>query len=270
MWHKLFGTGMVQEIVSDPETNELTCYVQVQQVNVFEGSVRTTLTNLYLHKTDAYLITRIGVGMHVGFQGSIISTPTVEDENGKTLTWGGKPLMVDGVPEFHIECYDLTPLAGAAEADREDLLGFEAMGRLGRKPDTGFTREGIPYTNISLVTERVYPNEAGEWLKNPTWLRGTLWRNKAESLARMAQQGRLGKGDPLWIEGSFQTSENGDLRTWEGKDGEVNASFELNVVSWRFSPGPKATRPYTEDPGAGASRGGSSSSYDPTKDEIPF
>jgi single-strand DNA-binding protein len=103
------------------------------------------------------------------------------------------------------------------------------VGNLGRDPEMRFTPSGVAVTNLSVATNRVYTNNAGEQVKETIWFRVSVWGKQAE-----ACQQYLSKGRQVLIEGILQGDESGNPRVFQRKDGSWGASFEVRADTVRF------------------------------------
>lgn len=85
------------------------------------------------------------------------------------------------------------------------------MGYLGSDPKGLTSKDGKPYTSLSLATNRSWVNKEGGKEKRTDWHRVTVWGKKAQIC-----QSYLKKGAPVCVEGYLSTyeveEENGEKR----------------------------------------------------------
>ena len=112
------------------------------------------------------------------------------------------------------------------------------IGNLGSDPEMRYTPNGSPVTSFSLATNRRYTNSAGERQEETEWLRVVAWNQLAEVCNQY-----LAKGRRVYVDGRLRS------RTWEGQDGQVRFSNEINAYTVVFldrqgdGPGPAGDRP---------------------------
>jgi single-strand DNA-binding protein len=136
------------------------------------------------------------------------------------------------------------------------------VGNLGRDPELRYLSDGKPVTNLSVATNRVYTNAAGEQVKETTWFRVSVFGKQAEACNQYLSKGRL-----VLVEGSLRADPaTGGPRVWQGQDGSHRASFEMTATTVRFLGGRGEGTPGAPGaPGAAEHVG-----TDATEDEIPF
>jgi len=79
------------------------------------------------------------------------------------------------------------------------------LGRLGQDPQDLTTRDGKPYSRLSLATNYYLRNEEGRAEKKTEWHRVTVFGKKAELCKQF-----LKKGSPVFVEGYLSTYETED------------------------------------------------------------
>ena len=112
------------------------------------------------------------------------------------------------------------------------MAGYEQImlvGNLGGDPELRYTPQGHPVANFSLATNRVWTGADGEKREQVVWWRVTCWRGLAESVSQY-----LAKGREVLVVGRMNPDENGNPRTWEGKDGVTRASYEITAQTVKF------------------------------------
>jgi single-strand DNA-binding protein len=65
-------------------------------------------------------------------------------------------------------------------ATNNTINRIELIGYMGAMPELRFTASGTPVTNFSLVTSRIWRDQAGEQHKETDWHRITSWGRLAE------------------------------------------------------------------------------------------
>ncbi len=98
------------------------------------------------------------------------------------------------------------------------------IGNLGRDPEMRYLPDGTAVTTFSAAANRKWTKQDGSQGQETTWFRVTTWRKQAEVCAKY-----LSKGRQVFVEGRLQPDENGNPRTWTGKDGTVHASYEVTA-----------------------------------------
>lgn len=92
--------------------------------------------------------------------------------------------------------------------NRLTLIGF-----LGQDAEQKFTRNGSPYTILSIATKRSWKNDAGEWQSRSEWHRAVVYGKLGEFATT------LRKGIHLQIEGELRSREyqkdGAKHRVWE-------------------------------------------------------
>ena len=84
------------------------------------------------------------------------------------------------------------------------------FGFLGSDPRSQTSKDGKPYTALSLATNRAWRNKEGLLEKKTDWHRVTVWGKQAS----ICQQ-HLKKGSPVCVEGylsTYELEENGQKR----------------------------------------------------------
>jgi single-strand DNA-binding protein len=104
------------------------------------------------------------------------------------------------------------------------------MGNLGGDPDTRYTPSGAMVVSFSIaVNPRRRSNQQGGGDEPPpVWYRVSAWDRIAERLDKLAQQGYVAKGRPLFVEGSFEP------REFTGNDGATRISYDITLTDFQF------------------------------------
>ena len=88
----------------------------------------------------------------------------------------------------------------------------ELNGFIGIAPEVKTLKNGSKVAHFTLATDETYKNKEGEWVKNTTWHRITLWNKAADKAAgilkkgtRVALTGRIVNREYLDKEGNKRT-----------------------------------------------------------------
>ena len=99
-------------------------------------------------------------------------------------------------------------------------------GRLGKEPIMRFLPDGKEVTSFSVATSRKYKD-----VEEVVWLDVSVFGNQAESCNQY-----LSKGDPVLVVGRLKPDESGNPRTFQRKNGEAGASYEVTAQTVKFLP----------------------------------
>ncbi len=132
------------------------------------------------------------------------------------------------------------------------------IGRLTGDPQLRTTPSGQAVTTISLATNRVWTNKAGEKQQDVQYHNVVIWGRQAEIVNQFLKKGSL-----AMVEGRLQT------RTWQDNQGQNRRTTE--VVCERIQFGPRAAGGGTGFP---AQAGGEKQEFPPetsqeTKEVLP-
>jgi single-strand DNA-binding protein len=97
-----------------------------------------------------------------------------------------------------------------------DLNKVMIIGRLTQDPEARTTPQGVPVTNFSVATNRVWKDQQGNQQDSTEYHNIVAWRRLGEICAQY-----LSKGRQVYIEGHLQT------RNWEGQDGQKRYRTEI-------------------------------------------
>ena len=90
------------------------------------------------------------------------------------------------------------------------------IGNLGRDPEVKYTQSGTAVANLSLATNEVWTDKAGQKQERTEWHNIVAWSKLADLSKRF-----LAKGRQVYIEGRIQT------REWDDKDGNKRRKTEI-------------------------------------------
>lgn len=134
-------------------------------------------------------------------------------------------------------------------------------GRIGRKNELRYTQSGSAAFSFSVAVDRSYtPRDGGERVKRTVWYRVNTWNRRAEVCHEYLQVGQH-----VTVVGQLEAAfyDNGAAngpKTWEDRDGNTRASFEVRASNVEF--GPKS--------GGNGGNGGGGSQAPQEQEEIPF
>lgn len=97
------------------------------------------------------------------------------------------------------------------------------VGHLGGDPEMRYTAGGTPVANANLATSRRWNTDSGQQEKT-TWFRLSWWNKQAETAAQYLQ-----KGSKILVTGEIEQA-----RPWTDRDGNLQATIEVRVASFRF------------------------------------
>jgi single-strand DNA-binding protein len=113
------------------------------------------------------------------------------------------------------------------------------VGNLGADPELKYTPSNRPLCNLSVATNEVFKDKAGQRQEKTEWHRVTVWGEQAEHCSKY-----LGKGRSVYVEGRLQT------RSWDDKEGKKRYSTDIVAERVVFLGGGAG------EGGGGARRGG--------------
>lgn len=97
------------------------------------------------------------------------------------------------------------------------------IGRLGRDPETRYTKKGTPVTNLSVATSYTRKDQSGLPTEQTEWHRVTVWGKQAEVCGEYLNKGRL-----IYAEGRLST------RNWCDEKGNERKTTEIMASDIRF------------------------------------
>ena len=115
------------------------------------------------------------------------------------------------------------------------------VGNLGADPELKYTPSNRPVCNLSVATNEVWKDKAGQKQERVEWHRVNVWGDQAELCSKYLAKGRM-----VYVEGRIQT------RKWQDKEGKDRYTTEVvaDRVVFLGGQGPGAE-------GAGGGGGGS-------------
>ena len=110
------------------------------------------------------------------------------------------------------------------------MIKLIMTGRLGKDAEQRFMANGTPVLNFSVASDVGWKER-----KHTVWVECSIFGKRAESLAPY-----LTKGLSVTISG------DGDLREWEGKDGQKGKALSCNVNDVEMHGGGEKSAPKAE------------------------
>ena len=90
------------------------------------------------------------------------------------------------------------------------------VGNLGADPELKYTPSNRPVCNLSVATNEVWKDKAGQKQERVEWHRVNVWGDQAEHCSKYLAKGRM-----VYIEGRIQT------RSWDDKEGKKRYTTEV-------------------------------------------
>ncbi len=130
------------------------------------------------------------------------------------------------------------------------------IGNLGRDPEVKYTQSGTAVANLSVATNEVWTDKAGQKQERTEWHRVVVWGKQAQIVAE-----HLSKGKQVFVEGSLQT------RSWDDREGNKRYTTEVRAVRVLMLGRPEGSR---LEPEAAASEAGPEMPTEMGDEEVPF
>jgi len=97
-------------------------------------------------------------------------------------------------------------------------------GNVGQMPQLRYTNTGIPVADFSLAVNERWTGSNGQANERTTWIKVTVWRGLAETVAEYLTKGRL-----VAVEGKL-----GELKPWTDRNGKLRCDHEVTASSVEF------------------------------------
>jgi single-strand DNA-binding protein len=147
------------------------------------------------------------------------------------------------------------------------------VGNLGADPELKYTPSNRPVCNLSVATNEVWKDKAGQKQERVEWHRVNVWGDQAEHCSKYLAKGRM-----VYVESRIQT------RSWDDKEGKKRYTTEVvaDRVVFLGGQGPGAEGGAGGGPSSGAKKRGwgeesqtpaaadGPSGPPPSDDDIPF
>lgn len=136
------------------------------------------------------------------------------------------------------------------------------IGNLGRDPETRYTPGGTMNVRFTMAVNRTFRDQSGQQQERTNWFTVTCWGKLAETLDGLSQQGYVGKGRQVYVEGRFEA------REYQDQQGQTRTSLDVNATEFQLL-GSRS------DGDSASSQGASESSGDDfgesgSMDDVPF
>ena len=128
------------------------------------------------------------------------------------------------------------------------------VGNLGRDPEVKYTQNGTAVANLSVATNEVWTDKAGQKQEKTEWHRVVVWGKQAQVLGE-----HLTKGKQIYVEGSLQT------RSWDDRDGNKRYTTEIRAARVLMLGRAEGARAEPESPASEVEM-----VPDATDEEVPF
>lgn len=170
-----------------------------------------------------------------------------------------------GVPRKHARQLQLGGGVVNRETKRnEQIMNFNAVqfaGNITRDPEMRYTKEGVPVTNFSVASNRIFKDSQENKKEETTFMEVVAWNKRAEVVAQYFK-----KGDPIFVTGRLMNND------WTDKDGAKRYKTVIIMDSFCFVSGKKDS-----SSGANGTTGHVSKvddadvpGYQPERDAVPF
>jgi single-strand DNA-binding protein len=107
--------------------------------------------------------------------------------------------------------------------DREEMLKSSVIGNLGSEPELKYSANGAPFLRFNVASNGRVRDEAGNWSDVTTWVRVTMFGQRAETLSQ-----HLHKGTRVFVDGRLEA------KPWTGQNGQLNAGLEIIASDVEF------------------------------------
>ena len=128
------------------------------------------------------------------------------------------------------------------------------IGNLGRDPEVKYTQSGTAVANLSVATNEVWTDKAGQKQERTEWHRVVVWGKQAQVISE-----HLAKGKQIYVEGSLQT------RSWDDREGNKRYTTEIRAVRVLMLGRAEGSRMQSEGPAPEVEM-----VPDVTDEEVPF
>lgn len=103
------------------------------------------------------------------------------------------------------------------------MLSCSVIGNLGNDPEMRYAPSGTATLRFNVACNGRVKDQGGNWVDETTWVRVTVFGNRAESLAN-----HLRKGMRVFVSGRLEA------RPWTSNQGEVRAGLEVIASDVEF------------------------------------
>lgn len=141
------------------------------------------------------------------------------------------------------------------------------IGNLGRDPETRYTPNGRMNVQFTMAVNESWTDQSGQQQERTHWFRVTGWGRLAETLDNLTQQGFLGKGRQVFVQGRLSP------REYQDQSGQTRMSLDV-VANEVVLLGTRGDGEMETAPGGARSGGERPSSQEPFDsadiDDVPF
>jgi single-strand DNA-binding protein len=117
-----------------------------------------------------------------------------------------------------------------------------------------YTQSGTAVANLSVATNDVWTDKAGQKQERTEWHRVVVWGKQAQVISE-----HLAKGKQIYVEGSLQT------RSWDDREGNKRYTTEIRAVRVLMLGRAEGSRMQSEGPAPDVEM-----VSDVTDEEVPF
>ncbi len=104
---------------------------------------------------------------------------------------------------------------------------IQVLGNLTRAPELRYTPTGTPVCTLNVASnDRARDPKTKEYVDTPTFFRGTVWGQRAETIAQHFE-----KGAEIFVEGRFRPE------VWTDREGRQRITFGIQVSDFNFTGG---------------------------------
>jgi single-strand DNA-binding protein len=104
------------------------------------------------------------------------------------------------------------------------MLKAQIIGNIGSDPELRYSASGAPFLRFDVASNGRTRTPAGDWKDETTWVRVTIFGQRAESLSR-----HLTRGVRVYVDGRLET------RPWIDRSNEPRAGLELLADAVEFA-----------------------------------
>lgn len=102
------------------------------------------------------------------------------------------------------------------------------VGNLGRDPETRYTPNGRMNIQFTMAVGRRFTDSSGQQQDRTTWFRVTAWGQLAETIDKLAQNGYVGKGRQVFVQGRIE------MREYQDQQGQTKASLDVTANEFQL------------------------------------
>jgi single-strand DNA-binding protein len=109
-------------------------------------------------------------------------------------------------------------------------LNLEIIGNIGNDAEMRTTPAGQAVVNFNVAANRQYNDQAGNKIKETTWVKVTLWGNHATALHQYLKKGKM-----VFCSGRLNIdTATGGPKIFKKQDGTYGASFDMTADNVRL------------------------------------